>query len=316
MAVSLDLPPGGIAWDETLELEASDAVRLRGGLWRGAENGSRGLVLLLSGRTEFLEKCAVPAAELVARGFAVASVDWRGQGRSQRLIEPPLKGHVGDYIEYHRDLAALVAHPAVVEMPGPRLMLAHSMGGAIGLGAIARGQIAPDAVILSAPMLGFAMNRLARSVSHATLALARLLGKMESWPPFGRVDQPYVFTGFSGNVLTGDRTVFEWMAAALRREPALQLAVPTLGWMGASFAEMAWLTRQGPLECPALCLLGSGEAVVDPTAARAGAARLGAEMVEIEGARHEVLIEAEPMRAQAWTAIDRFLQAHDFRPLA
>ena len=113
-------------------------------------------------------------------------------------------------------------------------------------------------------------------------------------------------------MLTGDRAVFDWLVAALRRDPALQLAMPTLGWMGAAFAEIAWLARQGPLDCPGLCLLGSREQVVDPAAARAGAGRPGAELVEIEGARHEVLIEAEPMRGQAWAAIDRFLVEHEF----
>lgn len=310
MTDTLDLPPGGRAWDQTLALEAADGVRLRGAVWRGPESGGRGLMLLLPGRTEFLEKCAAPAAELVRRGFTVASLDWRGQGRSQRLVDPPLKGHVAHFTDYHRDLAALLAHPVVAGVGGPRLMVAHSMGGTIALGAAARGVIAPDGAILSAPMLGFAMGKLMRSVSSATLWIARQLGKMEAWPPFGAVDQPYVFTGFAGNVLTSDRKMFEWMAAALRREPALQLASPTLGWMEQSFAEMDWLARQAPLNCPALCLLGSRERVVDPSAVRAAAARLGAELVEIDGAEHEMLIEAEPMRTQAWAAIDRFLDAN------
>jgi lysophospholipase len=304
-----DLPPGGIAWDETLELETSDGVRLRGAVWRG---GARGIVVLLSGRTEFLEKSAVPAADLVARGFSVVSVDWRGQGLSQRLVDPALKGHVGVFTDFHLDLVALTAHRSVAGIAGPRLVLAHSMGGAIGLGAVARGLIAPNAMILSAPMLGIAMPSLMQPVSAATLWIARKLGKMAAWPPFGPVDQPYVFTGFEGNVLTGDPVLFDWMAAALRRNPALQLAQPTLGWMDAAFTEMTWLARQGRLACPGLCLLGSREAVVDPKAARAGAARLGAELVEIEGARHEVLIEAEPMRGQVWAAIDRFLEGNGF----
>ena len=309
-----DLPPGGIAWEQTLDLKASDGVRLRGAVWRGgtSDDQGRGLVLLLPGRTEFLEKSSVPAAELVKRGFTVASVDWRGQGRSQRLVDPPLKGHVGHFTDFHRDLAALLGHPGVAGVGGPRLLLAHSMGGAIGLGAIARGLIASDGVILSGPMLGFTMPKLMRPISCVTLWIARRLGKMEAWPPFGPVDQPYVFTGFEGNFLTSDRAMFDWMAAALRREPALQLASPTLGWFDQSFAEMAWLARQGPLTCPGLCLLGSRERVVDPAAVRAAAARLGAELVEIDGAEHEMLIEAEPMRAQAWAAIDRFLAANRF----
>jgi lysophospholipase len=311
---ALDLPPGGIAWDRTLTLEASDGVRLRGVLWRGRETGggSRGLVLLLNGRTEFVEKCALPAAELVARGFAVASVDWRGQGLSQRLTGTPLKGHVAKFTDYHLDLAALMAHREVAGVAGPRLILAHSMGGTIGLGAIKRGVLAPAAVILSAPMLGINLRPSRRLLSPITLRLARPLGKLESWPPFEVVDEPQVFTGFAGNTLTGDEALFEWTAAALKREPALQLGLPTLGWLSAAFVEMAWLALQGPLECPGLCLLGSREAVVDPALVRAIAGRLKMKLVEIEGARHEVLFETEAMRAEAWTAIDRFLAANGF----
>jgi len=311
---ALDLPPGGIAWDETLTLEASDGVRLRGALWRARDpgGGSRGLVLLLNGRTEFVEKCALPAAKLVARGFAVASVDWRGQGLSQRLTDTPLKGHVAKFTDYHLDLAALMAHRDVAAVAGPRLMLAHSMGGTIGLGAIKRGLVAPRAVILSAPMLGINLRPSRRILSPITLRLARPLGKLESWPPFEVVDEPQVFTGFAGNTLTGDEEVFEWMAAALKREPALQLGMPTLGWLSAAFVEMTWLALQGPLGCPGLCLLGSREEVVDPALVRAIAARLKVKLVEIEGARHEVLLEAEPMRAEAWAAIDRFLAANGF----
>lgn len=313
MAAALDLPPGGIAWDETLELEASDGIRLRGALWRGSGGGGfRGLVLLLNGRTEFLEKCALPAAALVARGFAVASVDWRGQGLSQRLTDTPLKGHVGTFTDYHLDLAALMAHREVAGVAGPRLILAHSMGGTIGLGAIKRGLVAPGAVILSAPMLGINLRPSRRLLSPITLRLARPLGKLESWPPFEVVDEPQVFTGFEGNTLTGDRAVFEWVVAALKREPALQLTLPTLGWLSAAFVEMAWLALQGPLGCPGLCLLGSREEVVEPAAVRAIAARLKLDLVEIEGARHEVLLEAEPMRTQVWAAIDRFLAENGF----
>ncbi len=177
MVEALDLPPGGIAWDQTLTLEASDGVRLRGALWRGANgDGSRGLVLLLNGRTEFIEKCAVAAAALVARGFAVASLDWRGQGLSQRLTDTPLKGHVGKFTDYHLDLAALMAHREVAALPGPRLILAHSMGGTIGLGAIKRGLVAPGAVITSAPMLGINLRPSRRILSPITLRLARPLG--------------------------------------------------------------------------------------------------------------------------------------------
>lgn len=313
----LDLPPGGRAWDRTLTLEAADGVRLRGALWRGdgdqdhgdQDHGHRGHVLVLQGRTEFLEKYAVPAAELVARGFAVASLDWRGQGRSDRLTTNPLKGHVGRFTDYQRDLEALIAHPEVAALPGPRILLAHSMGGTIGLGAVLRGGLRPAAAILTAPMLGIAMGRVQRAFCRMLLPLMRALGRLEAWPPLPGAGTPYVFSGFADNVLTENREQFDWMAGALRRDPSLRLGMPTLGWLDAALAEIAWLRRQGPLALPGLCLLGSGESVVDPAAVRRGAARLGLEFAEIPGARHELLIAADPARVKVWERIDRFLEA-------
>lgn len=301
----IDLPPGGLGWDETLALEAGDGVALRGALWRAG--GERGLVLMLQGRTEFLEKYCVPAAELVRRGFAVASLDWRGQGHSARLTRNPLKGHVDRFTDYHLDLAALVAHPSVAALPGPRLIMAHSMGGAIGLGALMRGRVRAEAVVVSAPMLGIAMSPVQRLFARALVPLARLLGLRRRWPPVPGVREPYVFSGFEDNVLTGDRSVFEWMVEALRRDPGLRLAMPTLGWFEAASEEITWLARQRPPGVPGLCLLGSEEAVVDPEAVRAGAARLGFALAEIENARHELLIAAEPARSEAWAAVDGFL---------
>jgi lysophospholipase len=299
------LPPGGAAWDAALALEACDGVRLRGALWRG---GGRGLAVLLQGRTEFLEKLAIPAAALRARGFAVAALDWRGQGLSERRAEPPLKGHVGDFAEYERDLAALLAAPEVAAAGPVRLVLAHSMGAAVALGARASGRLAPGPLVLSAPMLGIAMPRAMRLAARATVCAARRLGRLDRWPPLGAVDRPYVLTARAEeNVLTADRAVFAWMAGALRAEPRLAVAMPSLAWFAAAEARMAALRRMGPLEAPALCLLGTEEAVVDAGAVRAGAARLGARLVEIAGARHEPLVEAEPMRGRAWGAIDAFL---------
>ena len=300
----LELQPGGIPWDQTLHLTAADGVRLRGALWRG---GDRGLVLLLAGRTEFLEKYTQPAAELVRRGFSVASLDWRGQGLSQRPLRPHVKGHVDHFSEFHRDLEALTAHPEVTAVPGPRVMIANSMGGAIGLGALYRGQVTVDAAVLLAPMLGIRMNVFQRFLGRVLLPVARRSGDLHRWPPLPGVSRPYVFFGFKGNVLTADETMFDWFTDTIRRHPDLQLAMPTLGWLAEAMAEMAWLRQQGPLHCPSLCLLGARETVVTPGAVRSGAAAIGARLAVIDDARHDLLMEAQPMRGQAWRQIDEFL---------
>ena len=303
------LPPGARAWDELFWREAADGTRLRAAVWN--PNGARGHVIFCSGRTEFLEKVAPPATALADRGFAVASVDWRGQGRSDRLLQPTLKGHVQDFLQYHEDLAALLGAPQIMRLRGPRLLLGHSMGGTIALGALIRGRVDASAVVLSAPLLGIRLARQMRWAAAVAIQIARLSNRLDRWPPLRRMHLPYVFSGFEGNLLTSDRAVFDWMVEALRRDAGLQLAMPTLGWIAAANEECRVIARAGPLDVPALCLLGGEEGVVDADAVRRGAARLGAELVEFEDGRHELLIERPELRAEAWAAIDRFLERNE-----
>jgi lysophospholipase len=302
----LSLPPGGRTPDDVWWIEASDGVRLRAALWRAGS--PRALVVLLSGRTEYLEKMATPAAELVDRGYSVVSVDWRGQGLSDHLASPRLKGHVGDFAEFQTDLDALLGESRLAEVPGPKVLIAHSMGGAIGAGALARSGLSVqfDAAVLSAPMFGISMGRLMRGVAWATIRIARLFGKSDAWPPFGDMKTPYVLSETGDNVLTHDMAFWAWMKETLLAHPDLGLAMPTLSWFDASTREMHRLEAVTAFRCPVLCLLGTQESVVDPDAIRRTAARTGAQIVEIEGGLHELLIEAEPYRSAAWAAIDQF----------
>ncbi len=48
---------------------------------------ARGTCILLNGQTEFIEKYFEVIDELRGRGFAVATMDWRGQGGSGRMTQ-------------------------------------------------------------------------------------------------------------------------------------------------------------------------------------------------------------------------------------
>ena len=114
-----------------------------------------GTVLMLPGRTEHAEKYGTTAERLAAAGYASAALDWRGQGLADRLLPDRRKGHVGQFADYQRDLDAFAA--AVREtLPGPFYLLAHSMGGCIGLRGLMRG-LDVAAAAFSAPMWGLDM---------------------------------------------------------------------------------------------------------------------------------------------------------------
>ena len=57
----LSLAPGAASPDECWWMRTADDVRLRAALWRA--EGAERCVVLLQGRTECIEKLAVPAAE-------------------------------------------------------------------------------------------------------------------------------------------------------------------------------------------------------------------------------------------------------------
>ena len=83
----------------------SGGVRLRAA--RFDADRLRGVCMLLSGQTEFIEKYFEVIDELLGRGFSVATMDWRGQGGSDRLLADPRKAHIADFVQYDEDVAAL-----------------------------------------------------------------------------------------------------------------------------------------------------------------------------------------------------------------
>ena len=87
----------------TGELKTPDGVSLRFARWLPPA-GRKGTVVILQGRGEWIEKYFETVRDLRARGFAVAALDWRGQGLSERMLSDRHKGYVRDFAEYDSDL--------------------------------------------------------------------------------------------------------------------------------------------------------------------------------------------------------------------
>src|SRR5246500_974933 len=111
-------------------------VSLRYARW-APPPGRKGTVCLFQGRTEFIEKYFEVVRDLRARGFAVATLDWRGQGLSQRALKDPRKGHVSSFADYAIDLETFMREVVLPDCPPPLFALAHSMGAAVLIKAAA-----------------------------------------------------------------------------------------------------------------------------------------------------------------------------------
>ena len=143
-------------------LKTRDGVSLRFARW-APPPGRRGTVCLFQGRSEFIEKYFETVRDLRARGFAVATLDWRGQGMSDRALRNPRKGYVRNFAEYQIDLDSFINQIVLPDCPPPIFALAQSMGATILLRAAhAGGARWFDRMVLLAPMIGLPGMRRSR----------------------------------------------------------------------------------------------------------------------------------------------------------
>ena len=110
-------------------LKTPDGVSLRAVRWPPPP-GRKGTVCIFQGRAEFLEKYFETVRELHTRGFAVATMDWRGQGLSDRALSDRRKGHITNFSQYDTDLSTFMKDVVLPDCPPPYFALAHSMGSA------------------------------------------------------------------------------------------------------------------------------------------------------------------------------------------
>ncbi len=282
-------------------------ARIRAAWWRG---GDRGTVVLLPGRTECIEKYGRPAGELVARGFSVITLDWRGQGLSDRALADILRGHVGDFAEYQADLDAVLDEVARAGLPGPLFLMAHSMGGAIGLRALMRG-LPFRAAAFSAPMWGIRMAAWQRPLARVVTALAGPLGLSHLYAPTtGRV--AYLLREpFEGNVLTSDRAMWDYMLAQVQAAPEFALAGPSIAWLGAALRECAALAALPAPQVPAICALGTAEQVVEVPPIHLRMAGWAMGQLDLHpGARHEIMMEGASVREKFFDRAAALFDAH------
>ena len=271
------MEPGGASRhtrSETHSLRASDGVLLHVREDR-PPGPPAGIVLIVHGWGEHQGRYDEFAAFLTDLGFAVWRYDQRGHGRSagrrghasafHRLIED-----LGQVWQFVGDRAGLVS---------PHFVLGHSMGGLLVIRALQTDAIRPDGACLSAPWLS---TRLPVPVWKEILA--RVLNRLCPILPFPNP--------LDGAMLTrdperrrdreADPLVHDWITPRLAEEVRR--------------AQSEALNTVGLRSVPVLALIPLGDPVVAPDVTAHFMERLSdpeAEIVLIEGARHEPLNEVD-----------------------
>src|SRR5438105_5501969 len=151
-------------------LKTPDGVSLRFARW-APPPGRKGTVCLFPGRAEFIEKYFETVRDLRSRGFAVAILDWRGQGLSERTLSNSRKGYVRSFRDYGIDLETFVNEVVLPDCPAPFFAIGHSMGATILLRAAYLEHRWFDRMVLLAPMIELPgmRRRIATRISVKTM---------------------------------------------------------------------------------------------------------------------------------------------------
>ncbi|HEY6869105.1 MAG TPA: alpha/beta hydrolase [Novosphingobium sp.] len=271
---------------------------------------TRGALLFVPGRADFLEKYIETLDRWSAAGWAVTALDWRGQALSGRLGHGDF-GHVDDFAVWVDDLAGFWAR-WTAERPGPHVLAAHSMGGHLALRAVAERVVVPEALVLSAPMLGLLPQAAPPALLHLAARVMCALGDPRR-PAWKASEKPGASLVDRSALLTHDPVRYAdeeyWRTA----RPALGMGPASWGWVCAALASIRRIDRREVLarvNVPVFIVATAADRLVSFAAIDRAARwlpqvellRLGSE------ARHEVLREVDPVRDRVLAAIDAFLE--------
>ena len=270
--------------------------------------GATRACILVGGFGEFIEKYFETVNDFAARGLSVWCLDWSGQGASARPAGDPTRPLARDFTADADDLAQF-AETVVTERR--RLLVAHSMGGAIGLLSLSRHPGVFDAAVLSAPMLGLHLGGLPRWLAAAIVGTAMTLGKADGFAPgAGRwKEDPALCAATSHNSNDDVRCLVQQKWCSARAD--LRVDGATFGWLRAALDVTDHLAQPALLAKVTLPVLigGAGrDILVSPRRQQAAAALLPeARLVRFPEAKHELFMEADTVRRPWLAAIDAFV---------
>ncbi len=185
------------------------------------------------------------------------------------------------------------------------------MGGHLVLRGALERRIDPDALVLSAPMLGF-VGSIPAAIGHAAAKLMTKIGD-PARPAWKWSEKPGEVPAARQGLLTHDSDRYADELWWREHRPELVMGPGSWGWVERAYASMRGLfagKKLEQLDIPVLIIATSNDKLVGIGAIREAAQRLPhAELVEFgKEAHHEILREVDPVRAKAMAKITEFLE--------
>ena len=236
-------------------------------------------------------------------------MDWRGQGGSDRLIRNPQRGYVQSFSRYAADLEQFFEEVVLPDCRGPYYILAHSAGATVALLAAPSMTNRVRRMVLIAPFLALPGQKISMRWVRCVTTLLTFVGLGRIYAALG--PRPKESTPFAVNKLTTDPGRYRRNTLLYETWPQLALGGPTVRWLRSAAIAAETVSDQdymGRFRVPTLIVGAGADEVVSTRAVERYARhlRLGSFLM-IDGARHEILQEADIYREQFLAAFDAFI---------
>lgn len=291
-------------------LKTPQGLSLRFGQWTYGGDDPKGTVLLLQGRSEFLEKYEETAGGLLERRLDVFSFDWRGQGLSDRMLPESVKGYVRNYDDYLDDLDYFLKTVVQPTARGPLFLMSHSMGGHLGLRYLHQYEHSFKKAVFSAPMVDILTGPIPKILARRVIRRAVAKEKSHEVIVGAARNTPFP-EKFEGNRFTTDRQRFLRTKEAVTKEPRLSAGEVTFGWLAATYDSIDILKKPEvprSIDTPLLFVCAGKDRIVSNKAIFQFERHVpNSRLTVVEDARHEILQGSDHQRGQFWRAFDDFL---------
>lgn len=290
---------------------ATDGVQMRFARFPASKVvETKGTIIFMPGRTEFIEKFFEDIHLWNSMGFACAAMDLRGQGMSHRVHPNRDKHYVNTFDQHIDDVHQFFEEALVNKMPKPFILMGHSAGSHVILRFLHDHPRDADAAILVAPMVRIAAGGIPRPITKGLAQLMTTIGLGAAYVP-GHTKFKEGRWGWRRKLTHDDDRFEDEDYFITTRDKRLAVGGATYKWLLEAMKSCDKLMAPGYVEAiqqPVLILQASEDQIVDNAAQTHVAALLPhGRLAPIDGAMHEILKESDDIREKVWGAIGEFI---------
>ena len=262
-----------------------------------------GSVTIVHGMAEFWGKYHEYAWYLYQAGFKVFFMELRGHGYSEGKVSAPDLIYIDDYTTYVEDLNCFVESVVVPESKSlPKILLAHSMGGAVATLFLEKHPGIFKGVILSSPMLKMKAGNI-KPIAEILLRLyVKLFHQAKKLAPNQKHFNPN--TPFETSS-AASRPRFDYQLGKRKKDDHYQTTGATFGWALASLkVHRDIFKRIDKIKIPVDIFTAGQDHLIDPAGYAMFKEKIPAARIHAyESSRHEIFNSAEESRKKYFAEV-------------